>query len=266
VLLNWGNHPETLSDDNLDITADFPYYWLQGIEQGIVYDGKVQRAGLGGMAVFANGCVGGLMTSLGCEVHDYRLNQTFKKASFAKARSQGYRLANLVLDQMEHGAWEKVAHPRLRLAAQTMPLTVDNNLFQLAGSLKVLDRGFIGFNQLRSEVNLLTIGDAVSILTLPGEIYPEIVNGGAEAPAGNDWPGPVIETPPLRQLMPGRFKLVIGLANDEVGYVMPKSQWDTKKPFTYQAQKAPYGEINSLGAETGPAIYRAARHLLESMP
>ena len=79
-------------DDNLDITADFPYYWLQGIEQGIVYDGKVQRAGLGGMAVFANGCVGGLMTSLGCEAHDYRLNQTLKSEFCRRAaRDIGWR-------------------------------------------------------------------------------------------------------------------------------------------------------------------------------
>ncbi len=256
VLLNWGNHPETLSDDNLDITADFPYYWLQGIEQGIVYDGKVQRAGLGGMAVFANGCVGG---------HDYRLNQTFKKASFAKARSQGYRLADLVLDQFETGTWETVTDPRLGVQVETITLKVDNFLFNLAGALRVLDRGFSGFNKLRSEVSLVTIGDAVSVLMLPGEIYPEIVNGGAAAPEGGDFGAPVIESPGLRRLMPGRYKLVIGLANDEIGYVLPRSQWDEKKPYTYGAKKAPYGEINSLGPDTGPQLYRTAKRLIEQI-
>jgi len=263
VLLNWGNHPETLSDDNLDITADFPFYWLQGIEQGIVYDGKVQRPGLGTMAVFANGCVGGLMTSLGCEVHDHRLNQTFKKASFDKARSQGYRLADLVLNQFETGTWETVANPNLGVQVETITLKVDNLLFNLAGALRVLDRGFSGFNKLRSEVSLVTIGEAVSLLMLPGEIYPEIVNGGAEAPEGGDFGAPVIESPGLRQLMPGRFKLVIGLANDEIGYVLPRSQWDTEKPYTYGARKAPYGEINSLGPDTGPQLYRTAKSLIE---
>ncbi len=262
MLINWGDHPETLADDNLDITADFCYYWLQGIEKGIIYDDQVKRPGVGGLAVFANGCVGGLMTTLSVDVHDPWLNTHFKKATFAKARAQGYRLADLVLDKMQNGPWEKVENPQIGLAAQTFFLPVANNLFRLGGALGILDRGFVGLNKLRSEVNVLTLGDVVSMLMLPGEIYPEIVNGGVESPAGADFAGPIIETPPLRQLMPGKFKLVIGLANDEVGYVLPKTQWDEKKPYTYGSKKGHYGEINSCGPEVGPAVYQTAKHLL----
>ena len=263
LLLNWGDHPETLASENLQITADFCHYWLFGIEQGIIYDDQVKRAGLGGIAVFANGCVGGLMTTLGYEVHDPWLNKNFKKPSFDKARAQGFRLADKVLDHVANGPWEKVDHPQLGLYAQTFSLPVKNNLFNLGGALKVLDRGFSGWNKVRSEINLVTIGDAVSLLMLPGEIYPEIVNGGVDLPQGSDLGGPVIEKPALRELMPGRFKLVIGLANDEVGYVLPKSQWDVEKPYTYNAKKAPYGEINSLGPNTGPIIYTIAKGMIE---
>jgi len=59
------------------------------------------------------------------------------------------------------------------------------------------------------------------------EIYPEIVNGGIVRAPGGDYDIEPLEVPPLRELMPGRVKFVLGLANDEIGYILPKSEWDT---------------------------------------
>ena len=53
--------------------------------------------------------------------------------------------------------------------------------------------------------------------------------------------------------MPGRVKFLVGLANDEVGYIIPKSEWDDAAPWLYGAPERHYGEINSLGPETAPA-------------
>ena len=111
---------------------------------------------------------------------------------------------------------------------------------------------------------MLTIGPAW-ILTIPGEINPEIVNGGVEQPEGADYPGEIIESPPLRSLMRGKYNFVIGLANDEVGYIMPKTHWDTEAPFTYGREKAFYGEVNSLGPETGPTLYKEAKEIIAKM-
>jgi hypothetical protein len=71
---------------------------------------------------------------------------------------------------------------------------------------------------MRSEVAVITVGDA-AIACIPGEIYPELVNGGIEHPAGADFDIAPVEVPPIRELMPGRVKFVFGLANDEVGYI-----------------------------------------------
>jgi len=264
ILLNYGNHPETLGSDNLLITADFAHYWLSGIEQGIYYDGEKKRAGIGGIAVWANGAVGGLMTSLHSTVHDPWLNQDFRKASFDKARAQGYRLADAVLDHIENGDWQTLATPGISLRAKTFSFEVKNKIFKLGAALGILNRGFTKFKTMRSEVNLLTIGPAW-ILTIPGEINPEILNGGIETPEGRDFAIEPVEVPPLRELMQGDINFVIGLANDEVGYMMPKTHWDVEPPFTYDRQKAMYGEVNSLGPETGPEIYRQARMLIEAM-
>lgn len=263
LFMNWGDHPETLDSDNLYVTADFAHYWLDGIEKGIIYNDEVKRQGVGGIAIWANGAVGGLMTTLHCNVYDPWLKKSFKKGSFDKARAQGYRLADLVLDKVEKGQWETVQNPAMKLAAHTFYFNVSNKYFKLAGALGLFHRGFHKMKQLRSEVDLLSIGDAW-ILTVPGEINPEIVNGGIEVPEGADFPGDPVEVPPLRQLMKGKYNFVIGLANDEVGYMMPKTHWDTKAPYTYGSKKGFYGEINSLGPETGPKIYTEAKTMIEA--
>ena len=69
---------------------------------------------------------------------------------------------------------------------------------------------------MRSELSVFNIGP-MSFVTIPGEIYPEIVNGGVEAPAEGDLGIQPVEVPPIREMMSGDFKFVLGLANDEIG-------------------------------------------------
>jgi len=114
---------------------------------------------------------------------------------------------------------------------------------------------------MRSELAVFTLGP-VSFATLPGEVYPEILNGGIEAPEGNDFGIQPLEVPPIREMMPGKYKFVIGLANDEIGYIIPKSQWDVKAPYTYNRKDSPYGEENSLGPETAPTLHRNLKEML----
>ena len=52
--------------------------------------------------------------------------------------------------------------------------------------------------------------------------------------------------------------MLIGLANDEIGYIIPKRQWDEKPPFCYGRKKSQYGEVNSLGPETAPILCAAS--------
>jgi hypothetical protein len=65
--------------------------------------------------------------------------------------------------------------------------------------------------------------------------------------------------------MPGEYKFLLGLGNDEIGYILPKSQWDAEPPYTYGRDSNPYGEIVSPGPETGPIYYRAVTELLEKL-
>jgi hypothetical protein len=56
--------------------------------------------------------------------------------------------------------------------------------------------------------------------------------------------------------------MLVGLANDEIGYILPKRQWDEKAPFCYGRKKAQYGESNSVGPEAGPILCKAFQDLL----
>jgi len=69
----------------------------------------------------------------------------------------------------------------------------------------------------------------------------------------------------MRELMPGRYRFVIGLANDEIGYIIPKSQWDVEEPYTYNRDDAPYGEENSIGPETAPILHREIQIMLSEL-
>ncbi len=262
TVVNWANHPETLGSENLLITSDFPHYVRQGIEKGLVYDGHLRRKGIGGVAIYLNGAIGGLMTPLHVAAHDPILNQDFSSPSFEKARAIGYALANRVLDAVQSDQWVENLNPRIHLWVKSIRLPFQNKYFRLGSLLGVIDRGMTGWMKLRSEIDLLVLGDAW-ILTIPGEIYPEIVNGGVVNPPGADYKMSPFEVPPIRTLMEGKFHLIWGLANDEIGYIIPKSEWDEKPPYLYNRKKRLYGEINSLGPATAPELYTAIRHLLQ---
>ena len=111
---------------------------------------------------------------------------------------------------------------------------------------------------------MLTLGDA-SIACIPGEIYPEIVNGGIETPPGADFPVEPIEVPPVREFMPRKHKFIFGLANDEIGYIIPRSEWDQKAPYLYNSEKGVYGEINSVGPAAAEIIHRELKALAAEM-
>lgn len=62
-IIVWGNHPETLWSQNLLISSDFPHYLREGVEKGVFNENKQVKPGIGGICIYANGSVGGLMTT-----------------------------------------------------------------------------------------------------------------------------------------------------------------------------------------------------------
>jgi hypothetical protein len=264
TLMNWGNHPETLWSDNIQISSDFPDPWREMVENGIQTEDSTYTKGLGGVAIFLNGAIGGLMTTHpDMAVLDSNLRQELKKPSPEKMRAQGKALAKITLETLNDTIWKPETNLKLSVRAKSIDLKMDNKLFHLAAFLGIFERGFTSWKTIRSEVSAWSLGSA-TFVHVPGELYPEILHGGVESPAGADFGIEPVEVPALQTQIPGKFKFLGGLSNDMIGYIVPKSQWDIQPPFTYDYKNRPYGEINSLGPETAPKIHaEVSRILLE---
>jgi hypothetical protein len=252
TVVSWSNHPEALGGDNTLLTADFPHYLNRRLEED-----------LGGTAVFLVGSIGGLMTPLGLELTD-ALGQPIPADSFALARAVGERVAAAAV----HARGRESTDRTLAYRSARVFIPLENRLFRLAAFLGVLDRPVFSHGEpastafgddLETEVGVLRIGD-VGMLCVPGEIYPELVIGGIQDPQdpGADFPGAAREAP-LLDTLTSEYRLVIGLANDEIGYILPRSQWDAEAPFTYGRTDPPYGEINSVGPRAAPLLTDAIR-------
>jgi hypothetical protein len=263
-LLSWADHGETLWSENLLITSDFPHYFREGVEKGVFTGDTLFRPGIGGVAVFINGAIGGLMTthpSLG--IKDPVTGREIKEPSFEKAEAEGKQLALLALKTMSNTS-EVIDSANISLIIRTLTLPIDNIMFKLGTALGILNRGTTSWMKTRSELAVFNLGP-LSFATLPGEAYPEIINGGVEAPDGRDFNIEPVEVPSVREMMAGKYKFIFCLANDEIGYIIPKSQWDVDAPYTYGRSDSPYGEENSLGSETAPLLYGALKEMFSEL-
>ena len=258
TVVEWGCHPETLGSANSLLTSDFSGYWRDAVENGVPDPKGVK--GLGGMCLYFQGLVGGLMTQLHTTVPHRNGVDKFKEASFEKAQALGENLAILTVNALRgEQAW-RPTDTRVAVAAKTVFVPM-SGLFGAGVFLGLVHPGWY-WGKGKTELDVIRVGD-LEILTIPGEMYPEIADGGIESPEGADYPGTPVEVPPLRSLMKGKLNMMIGLANDEIGYIIPKTQWDAKKPYAYGRTKAPqYGEENSPGPEVAAAIHREAMALL----
>ena len=110
-----------------------------------------------------------------------------------------------------------------------------------------------------TEVAYVQLGD-LHLAAIPGEIYPELVYGRCQNPAdpAADFPDAPLE-PAVVDILPGKKMLLFGLANDELGYIIPKRQWDERPPFAYGQKEAQYGEGNSCGPEMAPILLEALK-------
>jgi hypothetical protein len=217
------------------------------------------------------------MTSLGLEVKDEK-GSPLPDDSFAKTERYG-RLVGELADKALAGAKEVRLTP-LEAAGREVFVPMENKAYLLGRQLGVLPRqAFLWAGDpykaepadarevkkplcIRTEVARLRLGD-LEVACIPGEIYPELVLDKVQDPPdpGADFPDAPVEPAVYKQLR-GPHRMLVGLANDEIGYIIPKRQWDEKPPFCYGRKKAQYGEMNSVGPEAAPILCQAFKELV----
>ena len=267
-LINFGIHVELAWDKNLDITSDVAGYLRRGISHGIYYDEKLVKPGLGGTTLWLTGNIGGLMTSGPTDpIYDPVMKKMITKPSHAKARAYGYSLANSVIDAFQAGEFKTSHKPTLSVQSLEIELGIENLILSFATLLGIIDADTKfslrpPFIRYLSEVAFIQIGDA-SITGIPGELYPEIAVGGIENPKGADFVIAPKEVPDLRSQFPDKLNLMVNLANDSIGYIIPKSEWDEDAPWIYGENEETYGEVVSLGPDTATVIHKNVMMLIE---
>jgi hypothetical protein len=254
TVLNFAGHPEVLDGPpyNYLISADYLAYVYEYIEDK-----------LGGVAVFFNGALGGMITPDvdgvfdGIETPGLPVNRTFEMAE-----EIGSRLAKAAIEALENA--EVCKNTNIVFKKKTIDIPLENFNFRLLMSQPFpailsrdlytngeLDTSSMDISEwfnlpsgtmimplgedLRTEINVVKIG-YIEIVTVPGELLPKL---------GHQ----------LMETMMGKYNIIIGLGNDELGYIIPFEDWDPAK----------YEESMSVGRETGPIILSALKALIEEV-
>lgn len=267
LLVQWNCHPETLSDRNTLISADYVWATVEYLKKKF-----------GCPVVYLTGTVGGLMTSLHVPIQD-ETGKELKDGTFEKTKEFGVRLGKVAEKALDKS--KPVRLTPLEVRRRDLFLPMDNPLYQLGWKLGVFKRQAYLWEgktdraekvpdvippkarlAVRSELTWMKLGE-LEIACIPGEIYPELVLGKVQDPPDKnaDFPDAPIE-PAIWDQLKSPYKMLIGLANDELGYILPKRQWDEKAPYTHGLKRAPYGEVNSLGPDTGPILCEVFREMV----
>ncbi len=268
TLVNMPCHPEVLGRRNTQLSSDFPSAMRQYLEERC-----------GGTAVYNSGTVGGLLSPRKPRTDPFR-NDPLPEDEMGGMIAYG-RIIGRIAEQALGGA-EPLRGP-IRAWSRELLIPVWNQLYRLAMAMGTLSRPAYRADGtaiaagrpatdsqpaveevfMKTEIGRIDIGD-LQIAAVPGEIYPELTLGEFQRPQepNADFPGAPLE-PAVFPLMTGRYKMLIGLANDEIGYIVPKSQWDWLAPYAYGRTERQYGEINSCGPEVAPRLMAAWESLIK---
>jgi hypothetical protein len=268
LVVDWSSHPEALGSRNREMTADFPHATVAALKKRY-----------GCPVLYLSGAVGGLLAPPRGNVKDAAGNE-LSSGDFEYARVYGEMVADLAAKAIDSA--EPLALAPFVVSARPIAVPVENSLYRVARAMGVLKRpatvwtgDFQQFGDpmtlekkslpsaVESEVAYLRLGE-LHLACIPGELYPELVYGKFQEPVepGADFHDAPLE-PSVASLMPGKKWLMIGLANDELGYIIPKRQWDKEAPYAYGKEAGQYGEINSCSPEAAPIVMEALKRRVE---
>ena len=251
-LFFYGAHAEAMRGANKLLSRDFP---------GVLCD--LVTAETGDHTLFLPGAIGGLIMT-------QELTAPFDAAE--NMRLTGRILADYALSITPDT--EQRLEPDFSAARTQITVPLDNNAFLYYQFLGILQCNAIKAQSrtgyaVRSEMSLLQIGD-LAICLIPGEIFPELVYGGKYgfASSENENPTPLAEMAAaygVEQL------LIVGLANEELGYIVPPSDYLVHKTNPYLQKTMDYlgenhyEETNSVGPECAAEVAAGFQRLLEAL-
>ena len=274
AVLHWSNHPEALGGGNRMISADQVGNMMAVLEAGVP----------GAVGIYWQGMVGGLLTPLDMPIEDAQGN-VLPADSIEMADRIGELAAGAALDALS-SAEDATGDGRLAFRRRFFLAPMTNLEFTLAAAYGLFNAraydaegnqrdpmDFLSYDpHMRTEITVLDFG-LVQLVTVPGELFPEsgITDADGEwlyedpQDPGADFYGTPCLPPIWSQMRDTQYKLVLGLANDELGYIVPKCQFDGMKPYTYGEDEGPYEEVMCVGSEMEPTLLGVIAEELQAL-
>lgn len=271
VLANVGGHPTTINRATKLLSADFPNY--------IEY--KMNAEGMNFM--FVQGAqspisvnAGGVKTESILEEINKEIEADPKVQDYEKAKKLGYEFARIIMEAEENA---KRVEPVLNVRMAEVAVPLEYGLLELGavsgllGMTTVRDKSAPSGYSIITEVGYLEIGTDIVMVTVPGELVPQLVYGNVvdktQSYNGTDWE---LEYT-VDVIGEGKTVLVMGLCNDAIGYIVPDndyapfiadSLWNTELgEKLFGKPQRHYEEMLSTGSKAGSTVIGALNSIIE---
>ena len=175
----------------------------------------------GGIALLLNGALGGMVTT-DSPGNDWK-----------ECERVGNALGQAALSALRNATTIREASVAIQRAEVNIPL--ENERFKQAAQAGLFPEPVLQTDQVTTEVMHVMLGP-VEMVTLPGEAFPNI---GFQ----------------LKRHMKGTFKMVLGLANDELGYILSEAD--------YGLELYRYETSMSVGEKAGRVVTDALLEMLQ---
>ncbi len=258
--INFASHSESLQGCNKLISADFPCYLRRRIADKS-----------GAETIYCVGCIGGMISMEIPNEQEIRDNGS----DFSEnTKAIGFKLADYALAIKPED--EIKLTPKISFMKKEFFFEADNTVLMLAAKIGLLSvkehhvKGTRLNHALKSEMTYIEI-DSLKIVLLPGELFPELAYGGyLTAEESGTGKGAEVNPTPLTEITGDKDTMFIGLANDEVGYILPPNDFvlHPDAPYADDARdrlgRRHYEETNSLGPNTAVKIAEILEEIIKS--
>jgi len=252
-MIFYGAHAEALRGDNTLLSRDFP-----GEMCDIITDET------GDDCMFVPGAIGGLIMT-----KEFR---NIPQEAVGNMQFTAEMLAKYALLIPENA--ERRVEPSLQLAREVITVPLDNTAFLMYKYLGILGTKAVkaesatGYG-VETEFSVMMLGD-IALALVPGEIFPELVYPGKFGDANPEGVNPPKFTEIAAQYGVKQI-LIAGLANDEIGYIVPPSDFLLNEDAPYLEKTMDhkgenhYEETNSVGPACAGVIADAFEAALSSL-
>jgi hypothetical protein len=186
---------------------------------------QIVEAEVGGMALHVSGALGGM------------LSPAIAQRDGAGVAEMGRAYAEAALTALAQAPLADISQLVVRRAIFDLPLA--NPIYTTAQENGIIRRRDSS-ESVSTTCSYIDLGPA-QLIGLPGELLPRL---GFE----------------LKAALPGPGRVLIGLADDELGYILPDDEFVT--PTDYLHPGAQYEESMSAGPQTGSLVLAAAKGLI----